>query len=456
MLSKFWLTGEKVENIITFRMKMKKIWVVMLLFLSCGEERFCKRRSDYGRLLPDCQDYHRPIIFIHGMFGGYDNFSNMVQRFIQNGYCPEKLIEFEYNTLDFLHFPSVVRRLEETVRRVLRETGFDRVDLIGHSLGGFVGFLFLNSMDNASMVAHYVHAASSGNLEFPEDVKILNLSSRADTAVGLTYIPGAINVEIEGADHMQIVSSEDSFREVYRFFNDGEEPGELEIFPEDHPRIEGKVMTLAENFPLEDILIKVYPVSRETGERLTEAPLACFITDKEGKWGVFTAEKGMYYEFHLEGKALITSLHYYRQPFLGTRNSDRFRTLPEKGGFLEPIISPLLKFSDDSGITVLFTANQGIYEGRDLAFINQTDISTSYYADPSHTSLAYFFADFNGNRKSDLTKGPLSVFPFFLDVDYFIPTDRRTPIRFELNGKSISLPNWKPLSEGVGIAVFEY
>ncbi len=439
---------------------MKEIFYLLssiLLFLLPGcarEEVKCKKRADYGALIPECHDSHRPIIFVHGFLGAGDNYANMIQGFLQNGYCPEKLIIYDWNTQSG-DVTLAVDNLSNLIDTVLENSGFSQVDLIGHSMGGLVCSSYLNREGNAQKVAHYIHAASFQDAKFPVGLQVMTLSSYDDTIVGFTDIEGATNVEVSGADHIQVITVPFSFKKAYEFFNDGVAPENVEIVPADNIKIEGKAITIGENLPVSNARVEIYPVDPETGERTTSEPVACFITDSEGRWGNFEAQKDIYYEIYFETQE-GEKFHYYRQPFLRTQHAVYLRSLGRGAGMVGSLLASIAKYSDTYSVMIMFSANQAIYYGRDTASIDGHNLSTAEIADPEQTSLAFFFGDENQNMISDFIRGPLSAIPFLEDIDYYISTETRKPVRFELNGKFLSVPNWRSESEGIGIAVFDY
>src|ERR1051326_4335326 len=44
-----------------------------------------------------CDKTKRPILFVHGIMGGGDNFELQAQRFTSNGYCRDAIRAFDYD-----------------------------------------------------------------------------------------------------------------------------------------------------------------------------------------------------------------------------------------------------------------------------------------------------------------------------------------------------------------------
>jgi len=307
-------------------------------------------------------------------------------------------------------------------------------------------------------VAHYVHAASFCNLEFPDSVSLLVLSSDEDTVAGSCGIEGAENHDVDDADHLQIVTLAETFATMYRFFNDGRSPTTTDILPQDSVALAGKVLTFGTNLPLGEAIVEIYPVDAATGERLGQEPEARFAVAEDGTWGPFEAAPSAYYEFlvYQEGER---PFHYYRQPFARSNPVVYLRVLPENDFLLNRILGEI-RYDDRSSIVVLFSADQALYHGRDTATLDGMDLTTPEMAppppDPAST-IAIFILDADGNGQTDggPVPGPLAEFPFLQQYDAFLDAGMRRTVTLALNDATLHVPTWKADSEGVIIAVFD-
>jgi hypothetical protein len=423
---------------------------VVLLLAACSSE-------PEPTPLPGCENAPRPIVFVHGLMGGGDNFANTIMRFTSNGYCPEYLRTFDWNTLSF-DMESNVEVLTGFIDGVLQETGAKQIDLVGHSMGGRLSSQYMDDGKRAAKVAHYVHAASFCDLEFPDSVSLLVLSSDEDTVAGSCTIDGAENQDVDGADHLQIVTLPQVFEMMYRFFNDGQSPTTTDILPQESVALAGKVLAFGTNLPLVETTVEVYPVDITTGERLKPEPEARFTVAEDGAWGPFKADRSAYYEFlvYQQGER---PFHYYRQPFPHSNPVVYLRVLPENDFLLNRILGEI-RYDDQGSIVVLFSADQALYHGRDTATLDGMDLTTPEMAppppDPAST-IAIFILDANGNGETDggPVPGPLAEFPFLQQYDAFLDAGARRPVTLTLNDATLHVPTWKADSEGVIIAVFD-
>jgi hypothetical protein len=77
----------------------------------------------------------RPVIVVHGYAMNRANFLPLAGRLARAGFGP--VLGFEYWTLG--KASSAARRLGQYVERVCEVSGVERLDVIGHSMGGVVG-----------------------------------------------------------------------------------------------------------------------------------------------------------------------------------------------------------------------------------------------------------------------------------------------------------------------------
>ncbi|MEM2572660.1 MAG: hypothetical protein QW132_06260, partial [Archaeoglobaceae archaeon] len=85
-----------------------------------------------------------PIIFVHGGAGSGAQFESQAMRFTSNGWPAECIFTFDYNssmaggpgTINPAFWSYVIPMLDDFINQTLQTTGSEKVELIGHSLGG--------------------------------------------------------------------------------------------------------------------------------------------------------------------------------------------------------------------------------------------------------------------------------------------------------------------------------
>jgi pimeloyl-ACP methyl ester carboxylesterase len=102
-----------------------------------------------GLFIGDIEAAGTPIILIHGVVDNRSVFTMLRRGLRRRGFG--RIITLNYSPLteDVRH---VAERLEALVEQVCLETGYERVHVIGHSMGGLVGRYFVQRMGGDSRV----------------------------------------------------------------------------------------------------------------------------------------------------------------------------------------------------------------------------------------------------------------------------------------------------------------
>ncbi|MDP8257329.1 MAG: alpha/beta fold hydrolase [Candidatus Alcyoniella australis] len=403
---------------------------------------------------PECDDTLLPIVFAHGLIENGDAFHTQTQRLTTNGYCPEQIHSFDWNTLGDVKYETL--RLEGFVAEVMQRSGAQQIDLLGHSMGGYLCHEFLSRPGNPALVAHYANLAALPYQDFPALVDTLNISSPDDYIIGgVTQIEGAQNVVLPGLDHLQLATSAQTFDEIYRFFND-REPRTTQIEPHSPIRLAGRVLTLGENLPKAGIELRVYQVDPANAMRYSEQPLAVFQVDDNGYWGELIAEPEAYYEFvYIDPDPELPPVHYYREPFVRSSDKVHFRSFPGPESFLGYVFR-LIPFDDELALVAYLNLNRSLVAGRDTLLVNGLDLAATPIGDPQASTIVVGFIDSNFNGVSDLTMAgfPFDMVPFIRVFDMRVAGDQQAATNFEFSGRPLAVRNWPSRSEGISIAFF--
>jgi pimeloyl-ACP methyl ester carboxylesterase len=240
----------------------------------------------------DCDRGQRPFVFVHGTFGSGDNFAHVARLLGSNGFCQDRIIAIDYNSLGDM--PGTNGQLDAAIDEILAETGFSQVDLAGHSQGTAHCGAYLNGDPaHAAKVAHYINFSGSPPVG---DVETLSLSSLRDLGNTPRHATGTnvTAVTLTDEDHFAVAASTRSFVEVYRYLR-GEEPEYTEVqCGEPMVTIEGVSETFADNVPVTG-KIEV----REVGDspRAEGPPVETLMPDASGHFGPLQVKRDAVYEF---------------------------------------------------------------------------------------------------------------------------------------------------------------
>jgi esterase/lipase len=448
---------EKVEPFTIFYafqlldLTMKRFPAFLLLFPALFIILSCQKNDT------PVKDGILPIVFVHGYSGSGDSYTKMIEYFRANGYPANKLYTYDWNTLDLQSAPKNTKPLRDFILDVLKKTGYDKVNLIGHSLGGSLTFNYCSNTEYAVSVKRLAWLAPylKDRTKIPDSaIPTLNLRSNADYVVTDTStIPFAVNRVIPDKDHNEIASCKESFAEIFTFFNDGKEPVTT-IQEDDRILISGKVVSFLENAVGSGNTIEIYEVSANDGTRLSTTPVSMLHTDAKGYYSEFAAKKDTYYEFEVStGRAADRPIHFYFEPFKNSSHVIYLRTFPPQSSFLNLGFNAIIPFSETQGVSIFFSVSKALLLGRDALTINGYDCVTTAFSQKEMNTLAYFMYDENNNNASDYTSVALfSSATTFKGIDFSLPATEFSTYTY--NGRVLHTPNWPSSSNGLSVALF--
>lgn len=411
---------------------------------------------DSGGAVP-CDPSRRPVVMVHGFLASGDTWAKHVQRFATNGMCLTHLRVLDWDSLG--DRDDAVAALDALIDALLAATGATTVDLAGHSAGGGVGYSYLSDPARAAKVAHYAHVASNVNAgpagPAGAEVPTLNLWSSDDLVIQAPGdIPGATNVTLTGADHLEVASTAESFAAIYAFFNDSQAPETVVIGPEPAVTVSGKALILGTNAPMAGAAIAIYEVDAATGARRDAPAVATLTAGPDGSWGPVPVLHGAHYEFSVVGASPDDRpVHYYREPFLRSNPLVYLRGLPPADTLAGVLLSEI-PFADDHAVLVNFTGSQAVIAGRDTLSIDAIDLSTEALASADQTAIAFFLYDADGDGLSGgAPVDTFGAFPFLNGADVYLPASGTSSLTF--NGRTLNVPRWPSGSEGAVVVVFD-
>ncbi len=387
-----------------------------------------------------------PIIFVHGGSGSGAQFETQAMRFASNGYPHELIRVLEYDSSQIgTILPAVLAELDALIAELQATTGRAQVDLLGHSLGTFVSQTYLSTPERAANVAHYVNIDGGSAAAPPGGVPTLALWAGADPPVG--EIVGALNVTLDGQEHIESATSPEAFFEMYHFFR-GEAPATTDVVPEPPGlvRVSGQVNFFPSNEGIAGAILEIWEVDRDTGIRTHQEPEATEAIDASGDWGPIGVKGGKHYEFAVlrEGEA---DVRFFYEPFL---RSDYLIRLNIATG-----LAPFIDASEaHTALTVIrfkeFCGDLG--PASDVLSVDGTNVInpiTASCASIAAGSSAVFLFDDSSDGVSNVNIIPFPFGPlaFLTAADLFIPTDPPGSIAVEMiprgggGARTVNVPN---------------
>jgi pimeloyl-ACP methyl ester carboxylesterase len=395
----------------------------------------------------------RPIVFVHGFAGSGEQYERPAKLFTSNGYPATWINVYDYNSTG----PTGgAEPLDKFIDAVRARTGFDKIDLIGHSRGTGISKDYLSDPKRAAKVAHYANIAgrAAGN---EGGVPTIVVGSKGDKIAGAgTAKEGAQHAVLEKPDHVGAATGTESFEHVFAFFNGGQAPKSLDVRPQEPIAVGGFAKIFGPNTPLNGAALEIYEVAADTGRRMHDRANAKFAVRNDGSWGPFRAKPGQHYEFCLTVTGAKRPVHYYRAPYERTDLLVYLKARDTKAPATAQL-EKALNVSDDSSTMVVSQLNGAIVAGRDSLKVNGVEVATDKIAPERGTKVGFYLFDANQNKKTDATlpDGPMWNMPFITAADVYVPTAKPETITFEFNGHVLHVPNWKGASEGQIFVTFD-
>jgi len=431
-----------------------------------------------------------PIVFVHGQNGAGDQFERQSMHFTSNGYPASWVVPFDYNTARAggagalgprprpgagsegaapparpqrpagPYTTGTTEALDQFIDELRRRTGFDKVNLVGHSRGTAESAAYLSDPARAAKIAHYA-TVGGGPATNPNGVPSIAISGLGDFGRG----PSSDNGGVVGwmpayQDHVMVCTSDESFWEIYTFFNDGQKPKTLRMTPEERPQVSGYVKSYIHNKPLTGATVEVWEVAPATGRRLKAKPLITLPVGEDGRWGPFSAQPAQPYEFVVLGTA-PGPRHIYRTPFTHSDHFVYFRIAADAEDYTpSPFDRNPHLLTDTTSAFVVRHQNGSLVPAVMTLKINGTDliidpILPTTQGPRQNATVGLYLADGNANGKTDLTTIEGFAGAFVSSADVFIPADPNTSVEFRLNNHVLNVPALPASKAGPISVVFE-
>lgn len=397
---------------------------------------------------PSREPRFNPVIFVHGGAGSGAQFESQKMRFTSNGYPRRYVRTVDYDSLFTVNTrEDVYAKIDALVAELQEQTGKAQVDILGHSLGTTIMHAYLSSPARAANVEHYVNIDGRSAPTPPGGVETLAIWAGRGAA-GRT-IEGALNVTIPNQTHVEVATSRESFREIYRFFT-GRRPATIDIVPERRRvRIAGRAVLFPSNVGVSGARIEVWRVRASSGRRIGRRPHHVLEVGADGGWGPVWLRPGRHYEFALLRPGSTRTHHFFYEPFV--RSDDLVRLLTSQPG--EGL--DLLVEKSDRHSSLVITRNKEMWGDQgaenDVLTVNGTNLLNAATAPITKRLIGLFAFDVGSDGVSnvDAPLPALAALPFISGVDHYIPAqpDGRRTVSVSLRSRgsgparTVNFPN---------------
>lgn len=400
-------------------------------------------------VVPDdaCDDSLRPIVFIHGTFGSATEISKPALMFASNGYCADRFVAVEYNSLGGSPAADLAALIDETLER----TGFDQVELMGHSQGTGHACSYLSDPDRRAKVANYVNL--SGGCA-GHGVPTLSISGPNDLGMSSNHASGdnVEQVDLVEEDHVAIAGSKNAFVTMWKYLY-GEDPEYTTVqCGEEMVTLSGKLVTFGDNEPVGGGVVDFFEVDTLEDPRERGEPVVSVTVGDDGSFN-FQVRRGVRYEVRVSGASGELLGYGYSSPFERSNYLTRF--LVESMNPLVAASSTARVVRDPGHMVLVGRYIGGVFRpdwGNSLK-IDGEEVLTAENAGPNASVVGLFMYDANRNGESEL--GSPFSFGFVQGTDVFIDATEPRWVDVEWTNEEgqtteLKVSNW-PSSENMAM-----
>jgi triacylglycerol lipase len=167
-----------------------------------------------------------PILMVHGLNGNSSDWNVMKQYLRSKGYDDKLLFTIDMTDNQTLCSENHVAQISAKVEEIVAQTGFKRIDVIGHSRGGLNLYDYMQFDNGANRVRNWISLAGANNMRCP----VFNGSPSSDPTPGshtgytsiysltdellspqVSIIEGARNIALENASHYTMPVNKEVF-----------------------------------------------------------------------------------------------------------------------------------------------------------------------------------------------------------------------------------------------------
>jgi triacylglycerol lipase len=98
-------------------------------------------------------DGAQPLLLIHGFLGTRGSMYPLERRLVDDGFC---VFSFNLGTLNTRDIRRSAFLIHRKIERILAQTSWDKIDIVGHSMGGLIGLYYVKKLGGHSRVRKLV------------------------------------------------------------------------------------------------------------------------------------------------------------------------------------------------------------------------------------------------------------------------------------------------------------
>lgn len=159
-----------------------------------------------------------PVLYIHGASGTPRNFTSLIERLDRHAFQP-----WVYYYPSGLRLDSVARHLDQTMKKLHRRFGFDKVIVIAHSMGGLVArdFVFHHYDSRGADIPLFVTLATPWNGHSAAQIGVDRapavVRSWLDMAPGSPFLEQLFRRDVDGAEERRTLPDGVDYRLIFAF-----------------------------------------------------------------------------------------------------------------------------------------------------------------------------------------------------------------------------------------------
>ena len=112
-----------------------------------------KQRRFTEEAIAAANEHNPPVLLIHGFLGTRGSMFEIEQRLVRDGF---NVVSFNLGLLNVRDIRTSALLIHRKVEAILKQSGLQRIDIIGHSMGGLIGLYYIKRLGGYEHVRRMV------------------------------------------------------------------------------------------------------------------------------------------------------------------------------------------------------------------------------------------------------------------------------------------------------------